>query len=341
MKRLIFVLILTLASLTLGQFGTGVSITLEFGYDLALVGKLVVADSARIGKTLKVEGDATFVANVGAATYGSDGSISDAELLTLDNGATTTILVGGGAGSAPVWTTATGTGSPVRATAPTFTGQVSINASGSTIGLSVDGNKTSANLGQFINDNDGAVGDSSVTITKTGGVTAGGNIAAATYGSDGSISNAELLTLDDGATTEILVGGGAGSAPVWTTANGTGAPVRATAPTFTGLVSITTSGSTKGLSVDGNKTSGNLAEFINDNDGVAGDSAVVVTKLGGITASGAVSAGTLTIGSSNMLITRIDTVFTATFVPRWLKFTTGSKVVFTPFYAAADTVGKW
>lgn len=36
---------------------------------------------------------------------------------------------------------------------------------------------------------------------------------------------------EDGATTEILVGGGAGSAPVWTTATGTGAPVRADGPT--------------------------------------------------------------------------------------------------------------
>jgi len=38
--------------------------------------------------------------------------------------------------------------------------------------------------------------------------------------------------LPAGATTEILVGGGA-AAPVWTTATGTGAPVRATSPTLT------------------------------------------------------------------------------------------------------------
>jgi len=37
----------------------------------------------------------------------------------------------------------------------------------------------------------------------------------------------------DGATTEILIGGGAGSQPAWTTATGTGAPVRGTAPTLT------------------------------------------------------------------------------------------------------------
>ena len=41
--------------------------------------------------------------------------------------------------------------------------------------------------------------------------------------------------LEAGATTELLVGGGAGVAPVWTTATGTGAPVRAGDPAFTGF----------------------------------------------------------------------------------------------------------
>jgi hypothetical protein len=51
-----------------------------------------------------------------------------------------------------------------------------------------------------------------------------------------------LLTLDNGATTEILVGGGAGSAPVWTTATGTGAPVRADGlPVHNGLTVYRTS----------------------------------------------------------------------------------------------------
>jgi len=53
---------------------------------------------------------------------------------TAANGATTQILVGGGAAALPVWTTATGTGAPVRAGSPTFTGTVTfgggINASG-------------------------------------------------------------------------------------------------------------------------------------------------------------------------------------------------------------------
>ena len=58
--------------------------------------------------------------NIGATTYGSDGTISDAELLTLDNCALTEAFVGGGAGSAPVCTTVTGTGAPVLATSPTL-----------------------------------------------------------------------------------------------------------------------------------------------------------------------------------------------------------------------------
>jgi len=56
--------------------------------------------------------------NIGATTYGSDSTISDAELLTLDNCALTEAFVGGGAGSAPVCTTVTGTGAPVLATSP-------------------------------------------------------------------------------------------------------------------------------------------------------------------------------------------------------------------------------
>jgi len=40
---------------------------------------------------------------------------------SLANGATTTILVGGGASALPVWTTATGSGAPVRETSPTLT----------------------------------------------------------------------------------------------------------------------------------------------------------------------------------------------------------------------------
>jgi hypothetical protein len=77
-----------------------------------------------------------------------------------------------------------------------------------------------------------------VELDVTGAIRASGTVVGATYTADASITDAELQTLDDGATTEILVGGGAGSAPVWTTATGTGAPVRAGSPALTGETTI-------------------------------------------------------------------------------------------------------
>ena len=54
-----------------------------------------------------------------------------------------------------------------------------------------------------------------------------GGAAGVLYYHDGTM----LVALPAGATTEILVGGGAG-APAWTTATGSGAPVRQTSPTL-------------------------------------------------------------------------------------------------------------
>lgn len=48
----------------------------------------------------------------------------------------------------------------------------------------------------------------------------------------GTTATGAQQTLANGATTELLVGGGASALPVWTTATGSGAPVRATSPTL-------------------------------------------------------------------------------------------------------------
>ena len=48
----------------------------------------------------------------------------------------------------------------------------------------------------------------------------------------GTTATGAQQTLANGATTEVLVGGGASALPVWTTASGSGAPVRATSPTL-------------------------------------------------------------------------------------------------------------
>lgn len=69
--------------------------------------------------------------------------LNDANYVTY-KGALTQILVGGGSGTRAVWTTATGSGSPVRATGPTITslvvssGGISITAGGLTLGSDVN-----------------------------------------------------------------------------------------------------------------------------------------------------------------------------------------------------------
>jgi hypothetical protein len=63
----------------------------------------------------------------GSATLADGGLLVGADAAAVEvvaAGATTEVLVGGGAGTNPVWTTATGTGSPVRADSPTFTTQI-------------------------------------------------------------------------------------------------------------------------------------------------------------------------------------------------------------------------
>ncbi len=140
-----------------------------------------------------------------------------------------------------------------------------------------------------------------MTIYPTKEVVALGNLKAATYGNGGTISDAELLTLDDGTTAQILVGGGVGLAPVWTTATGTGSPVRAIAPTFTGLVTINTSGSTGGMKIVGSKTSGNLFEYINDYDGIAEDSSITGDGTGRLSVGSPTFHGKLSIKKSSTL----------------------------------------
>ena len=80
-------------------------------------------------------------------------------------------------------------------------------------------------------------------ITSITGLTTPLTVAQGGQGSatlaDGGIlvgaSTGPVEVVSPGATTELLVGGGAGTNPVWTTATGSGAPVRATSPTITTL----------------------------------------------------------------------------------------------------------
>ena len=105
----------------------------------------------------------------------------------------------------------------------------------------------------------------------TGNITTTGNVAGATYGSDSSISDADLLSIGDGATTTIAVGGGVGSPIAWTTATGSGAPVRATSPTLvTPNIGVATGTSFQGLVGNLTPTTGNFTDIYS--------SAIVVEK---------------------------------------------------------------
>jgi len=85
----------------------------------------------------------------------------------------------------------------------------------------------------------------------------------------GTTATGAQQTLAAGATTEVLVGGGASALPVWTTATGSGAPARATSPTFV-------------TPVLGTPSSGNLSGCT----GYVGTSALVTV--------GAITSGTWT-----------------------------------------------
>lgn len=76
----------------------------------------------------------------------------------------------------------------------------------------------------------------------------------------GTTATGAQQTLASGATTEILVGGGAAALPVWTTATGSGAPARATSPTFvTPTIGVATATSVNKMAITAPATSSTLA----------------------------------------------------------------------------------
>ena len=94
--------------------------------------------------------------------------------------------------------------------------------------------------GQLQSDNVAITGGSVTGITDVtvadGGTGRSTGTTAYALIATGTTATGAQQTLASGATTEVLVGGGASALPVWTTATGTGAPVRAGSPTFTGTV---------------------------------------------------------------------------------------------------------
>jgi len=195
-------------------------------------------------------------------------------LIDADEGATTELLLGGGAGNAPVW----GTDIPTAVTI----GTAYVYRAGGTDMAFADGGTglsswtqylipyaaTAGSIGQIAIGTAGqpllsagagaapAFGDDLATATTIGAayiyraagtdvpVTDGGtgvSTLTTAYGllAAGTTATGAVQTLPAGATTEILVGGGAAALPSWTTATGEGAPVRATSPSFVTSTAIT------------------------------------------------------------------------------------------------------
>jgi hypothetical protein len=147
--------------------------------------------------------DLVTTGNLAGATYGSDATISDADLLSIDDGATTTIAVGGGVGSPIAWTTATGTGAPVRADSPTLTTAASLTSGNLTLG---NGNLVSNTVGKGVDFTVSAVsgriasieiaaagtGYAAGTLSATGG---GGSGFAGTYTVNGGVIENTVITV--------------------------------------------------------------------------------------------------------------------------------------------------
>lgn len=102
----------------------------SFSFDGSGTGKILRADGTNfVASTLTMPDTAA----IGSILYASAADVISA----LAAGALTEILVGGGA-AAPVWTTATGSGAPVRATAPTLVNPILGSASATDLGIGVD-----------------------------------------------------------------------------------------------------------------------------------------------------------------------------------------------------------
>lgn len=160
----------------------------------------------------------------------------------------------------------TGTGAAVFATSPTLVTPVLGTPTSATLtnatGLPVSGIAASTVTALGVGSVElGHASDTTVARSGAGDITIEGNAVYRAGGTDvpvadggtgrststtaygliaaGTTATGAHQTLAAGATTEVLVGGGAAALPAWTTATGSGAPVRATSPalvTPTGIV---------------------------------------------------------------------------------------------------------
>ena len=125
--------------------------------------------------------------------------------------------------------------------------------------FTVTGPATSAKTFTFPNASSTVLTSNTAVTVAQGGT--GRATSTTAYGllAAGTTATGAHQTLAAGATTEILVGGGASALPAWTTATGSGAPVRATTPTLvTPVLGVATITSINKVAVTAPATSATL-----------------------------------------------------------------------------------
>lgn len=183
---------------------------------------------------------------------------------TLANGATTEVLVGGGASALPVWTTATGTGAPVRATSPTLVTPV--------LGTPSSGTLTSC-TGLPISTGVSGLGTGVATFLAT---PSSANLKTAVTDETGS--GALVFATSPTLVTPVLGVASATSlaCPTFTTSSGAMAFTPASGSNFNveigsgGALQVTGTNSTTGLTIQELATSGarnTYLDFVNTNSG--------------------------------------------------------------------------
>jgi hypothetical protein len=153
--------------------------------------------------------------------------------------------------------------------------------------FTVTGPATSAKTFTFPNASSTVLTSNAAVTVAQGGT--GRATSTTAYGllAAGTTATGAHQTLAAGATTEILVGGGASALPAWTTATGSGAPVRATSPTLvTPVLGVAAATSINKVAVTAPATSATLT--ISDGATLAAPASATVsgTNTGDVTLAG-------------------------------------------------------
>lgn len=200
---------------------------------------------------------------------------------------------------------------------------------------------------------------SSLTLTNATGLpVAGGGTGRATgttaYAliATGTTATGAQQSLAAGATTAILVGGGASALPVWTTATGSGAPVRGTSPSITtDIRPASNDGASLGVSgtafSDLFLASGAVINFAAGNSVITHSSAILTVSTGDlrVTTAGTNTASVVTVGGTQTLTAKTlttpaltDPVITGCITDDTYTITDGAAFAIDPRNGAVQTV---